>query len=165
MLFWLATLVYFWINCVTATTVWWKMLCVLNWPVLFWFRLFVVTLCLWFTTKSHLLMKDLFAAYVLFIFMLVLCVFLGCCRFSVNKDLYTRKFLIRHFLSTPWLDCSVRALKPLLQFTHLQRRYCVQNVESCNFMSCISMSCYFMGRAISVRQFHVDRIGFFSWML
>jgi len=31
-------------------------------------------------------MKDLFAAFVLFIFMLVLCDFFCCCRFSVNKD-------------------------------------------------------------------------------
>jgi len=32
-------------------------------------------------------MKDLFSAFVLFIFMLVLCDFLCCHRFSVNKDL------------------------------------------------------------------------------
>jgi len=48
-------------------------------------------------------------------------------------------------LSTPRLDCFVRALKPLLQFTDLQRRYYVQN-SKCLAFSCLafSVSCYFM---------------------
>ena len=46
--------------------------------------------------KRHLLMMDLVAAFVLFIFMLVIlfrCVFLCRYRFSVKKDLYKKTFL------------------------------------------------------------------------
>jgi len=39
-------------------------------------------------TKRRLLVVDLVAAFVLFIFMLVLLCFLRCYRFSANKDLY-----------------------------------------------------------------------------
>jgi len=40
---------------------------------------------IYFSTKRHLLMIDLVAAFVLFIFMLVLLRFLCCYRFSVIK--------------------------------------------------------------------------------
>jgi len=43
------------------------------------------------STKHHLLMINLVAAFVLFIFMLVLLCFLRCYRFSVNRDYYISK--------------------------------------------------------------------------
>jgi len=60
-------------------------------------------------------------------------------------------------LSAPRLDCFVRALKPLLQFTDLQRRYYVQN-SKCLAFSCLafSVSCYFMsGNFISYNSMSV----------
>jgi len=46
-------------------------------------------------TKRHLLTIDLVAAFVLFIFMLVLLRFLCCYHFAVNEDLYKRNGLRR----------------------------------------------------------------------
>jgi len=60
--------------------------------------------------KVSLLLTDMVAAFVLFIFMLVFLCFLYCCRLSVKKDLYIRATLMGGSVAE-WLACWTQAQK------------------------------------------------------